>query len=56
MFLLMIAGFIYFFSSEMALEYSFFFPFFVRKALFDLENTNQELRSDLRDLFINSAK
>ncbi|KAJ7526281.1 hypothetical protein O6H91_16G000300 [Diphasiastrum complanatum] len=25
-------------------------------ALFDLENTNQELRSDLRDLYINSAK
>ena len=28
----------------------------VAQALFDLENTNQELRSDLRDLFINSAK
>ncbi|KAJ7259616.1 hypothetical protein O6H91_11G120300 [Diphasiastrum complanatum] len=28
----------------------------VAQALFDLENTNQELRSDLRDLYINSAK
>jgi hypothetical protein len=26
------------------------------QALFDLETTNQELKSDLRDLFINSAK
>lgn len=25
------------------------------QALFDLENTNQELKSDLKDLFINSA-
>ncbi|KAJ7540049.1 hypothetical protein O6H91_11G119900 [Diphasiastrum complanatum] len=30
--------------------------FKLRSALFDLENTNQELRSDLRDLYINSAK
>ncbi|MCO5592322.1 hypothetical protein L7F22_046323 [Adiantum nelumboides] len=28
----------------------------VAQALFDLENSNQELKSDLRDLFINSAK
>eukprot|EP00245_Coleochaete_scutata_P007504 TRINITY_DN22933_c0_g1_i1.p2 TRINITY_DN22933_c0_g1~~TRINITY_DN22933_c0_g1_i1.p2 ORF type:complete len:195 (-),score=53.70 TRINITY_DN22933_c0_g1_i1:651-1235(-) len=28
----------------------------VAQALFDLEATNQELKSDLRDLFINSAK
>ncbi|KAJ7559557.1 hypothetical protein O6H91_04G090900 [Diphasiastrum complanatum] len=28
----------------------------VAQALFDLENTNQELQSDLRDLYINSAK
>ncbi|KAJ7565357.1 hypothetical protein O6H91_02G056900 [Diphasiastrum complanatum] len=28
----------------------------VAQALFDLENTNQELRSDLKDLYINSAK
>jgi hypothetical protein len=28
----------------------------VAQALFDLETTNQELKSDLRDLFINSAK
>ncbi|KAK8960744.1 40S ribosomal protein S7 [Platanthera guangdongensis] len=27
----------------------------VAQALFDLENTNQELKSDLKDLFINSA-
>ncbi|KAI4388956.1 hypothetical protein MLD38_001238 [Melastoma candidum] len=27
----------------------------VTQALFDLENTNQELKSDLKDLFINSA-
>jgi hypothetical protein len=26
------------------------------QALFDLETTNQELKSDLRDLFINTAK
>ena len=25
------------------------------QALFDLENTNQELKSDLKDLYINSA-
>jgi small subunit ribosomal protein S7e len=28
----------------------------VAQALFDLESTNSELKSDLRDLFINSAK
>eukprot|EP00246_Nothoceros_aenigmaticus_P013814 TRINITY_DN4954_c0_g1_i1.p1 TRINITY_DN4954_c0_g1~~TRINITY_DN4954_c0_g1_i1.p1 ORF type:complete len:194 (-),score=44.02 TRINITY_DN4954_c0_g1_i1:423-1004(-) len=28
----------------------------VAQALFDLESTNQELKSDLKDLFINSAK
>ncbi|KAL6520107.1 40S ribosomal protein [Orobanche hederae] len=27
----------------------------VAQALFDLENTNQEIKSDLKDLFINSA-
>ncbi|CAN6458393.1 unnamed protein product [Victoria cruziana] len=27
----------------------------VAQAFFDLENTNQELKSDLKDLFINSA-
>ncbi|CAH9079642.1 unnamed protein product, partial [Cuscuta europaea] len=27
----------------------------VAHALFDLENTNQDLKSDLKDLFINSA-
>ncbi|XP_065848335.1 small ribosomal subunit protein eS7x isoform X2 [Euphorbia lathyris] len=27
----------------------------VAQAIFDLENTNQELKSDLKDLFINSA-
>ncbi|KAK4741729.1 hypothetical protein SAY87_025317 [Trapa incisa] len=27
----------------------------VAQALFDLENTNQELKSDLMDLYINSA-
>lgn len=26
------------------------------QALFDLENTHQELKSDLKDLYINSAK
>ena len=27
----------------------------VAQALFDLENTNQELKSDLKDLYINQA-
>nr|GMC49656.1 40S ribosomal protein S7 [Ipomoea batatas] len=27
----------------------------VAQALFDLENTNQELKSDLKDLYINAA-
>ncbi|MQM12693.1 hypothetical protein Taro_045608, partial [Colocasia esculenta] len=31
------------------------FEDFVAQALFDLENTNNELKSDLKDLFINSA-
>lgn len=26
------------------------------QALFDLENTHQELKSDLKDLYINSAR
>lgn len=27
----------------------------VKQALFDMENTNQELKSELKDLYINSA-
>lgn len=28
---------------------------FIAQAFFDLENTNQELKSDLKDLYINQA-
>jgi hypothetical protein len=35
------------------MEFSLFLLFF--QALFDLENSNQELKSDLKDLYINSA-
>uniref|UniRef100_A0A3Q7J7X5 40S ribosomal protein S7 n=1 Tax=Solanum lycopersicum TaxID=4081 RepID=A0A3Q7J7X5_SOLLC len=31
------------------------FEEFVAQALFDMENTNQELKSELKDLYINSA-
>ena len=44
------------FATSSTSEFLVFFFFMILKALFDLENTNQELRSDLRDLFINSAK
>jgi hypothetical protein len=35
------------------MEFSLFLLFC--QALFDLENSNQELKSDLKDLYINSA-
>ena len=49
-----------FISLNFSFCYVFLTPYYFLvsflKALFDLENTNQELKSDLRDLFINSAK
>ena len=58
---------LYFLSSQIVVWHLFFswltrmldsyldYILFDVQALFDLENTNQELKSDLKDLYINSA-